>query len=243
MRHVLLHAATHLIVTLFYAAVAGSAPPKLSISVNRSAAVGTGITVNVDEPVTLEFSTDAGAKLAVFVVPKVNFDSTSDGRKVIFFAKRSVVFLVAAFSPTGEITKSEYLITVSGSPVPPPPGPGPTPPPPVPTPPTSTVGKAAYDAAMKVESPTRAEDAATLGKEFRAIHSKAVAVASMTHADILAIHVPFTKLAQDRRTPWAGWGPAMIGVFKTEITGTDAQKRSKAISAVEEIAKALEAVR
>lgn len=148
-----------LIAFLVASSVAIAAPPKLSITANRSAAVGSGVTVNVDEPVTIELSTDADAKLAVFVVPKIHFDSTTDGRKVIFFAKQSVVFLVAAFNPGGEITKSEYTVTVSGTPVPIPPGPvppGPTPP--GPDIPTSPLGKAAYQLGIGCKSPTRMED-------------------------------------------------------------------------------------
>ena len=54
---------------------------------------------------------------------------------------------------------------------------------------------------------------------------------------------PFGKLPAATKALWTPWGLAMIGVYQKEITGTDAEKRTKAITAIEEIAKAMEAVR
>jgi len=205
---------------LLACSISYAAPPKLSISVNRSAAVGTGITVNRDEPVTLELSTDATAKLAVFVVPKVNFDSTTNGRKVIFFAKQSVTFLVAAFGESGEITKSEYTITVSGTPVPP--GPGPKPPDP-PSPDLTPLGKAIYDATVKVVDPNRAATATSLAGVFRSAKSSAAADAKVTTGQQV---VDITKTMLAQKFPdatvlraWTGWQTAYkdaVAALKTK---------------------------
>jgi len=217
--------------------------PKLSISVNRSTVPGAGVTVNKDEPVNLEITTDPSVKLAVFVVPKINYDATSDGRRVIFFAKRSVVFLVAAFDTQGNVTQQEFTVTVGNVPVPPIPDPV-IPPGPAPDVPTSVIGKAAYDAAMKIPNPPRVADAVVLAKELRAAHSKAKAVATMAWKDVLQSAMdPFGKLPAATKALWTPWGLAMIGVYQKEITGTDAEKRTKAIDAIQEIAKAMEAVR
>lgn len=224
------------------------AGPKLKLSASRMSDNGNGITVALNERVSVQIDAESGSSIAIFCIPKTTYITRPDNREVTFYAVKNVQFMIAAFKD-GTVTKQTLLVTVGGDPVPPgPEPPGPTPPGPGPEPkpvPTSTIGKTAYSAAMKVNAAHRASDAAAMAKHFRAIHAKAVAVSTMKWSEIIgdSMKGSVSKIPAANQKAWAPWGIEILKLMATEITGSDANKRKLAIKAVEEIAKGLEAVK
>jgi hypothetical protein len=236
MKHALIHAVAYAII--YATSLCYAAPPKLNITASKATkAGGTSINVAPDERVTIQISAEAGSTIAI--VTDFSYIAPSSKTELTLYATRSGPIVFVAFR-AGEVSQQKIGIVVSGDPVPP--GPTPVPPGPQPIIPTSRIGKAAYDAAVKVESPTRAADAALIAKGMRAAHAKAVAVATMKGTEILLESIKsFDKLTDVQKKAWQPWGPAMFLLLKSELG--DDPPRDKAITAVEEMAKALEAVK
>lgn len=233
--------------TIVLAPVPVVAQPKLKLTASRMTGNGTGITVTRDERVSIQIAAEEGSTVAIFCIPRLVYITPPNKTEVTFYASTSVQFMIAAFKD-GKVNQQEILVTVGTDPAPPgpkPPGPKPPdPPPPGPDVPTSKIGKATYEAAIKVTGADRAADAATIAKGMRATHAKAVAVATMKWQDIIKeAMMSVEKIPAANRSNWGSWGIAVLGALTVEITGTDAEKRIKAIAAVAEMAKAMEAVR
>ncbi len=142
-----------------------------------------------------------------------------DGKKCIICSVPGRYVVVLAVSNSLGIDQLKWTVTVGDGPVPPPgpgpsPGPGPTPPP-LPVPPVIpdgqfAIARVAYDAAMSVESTSRAAEAQALAAGLDGVAASISAGVLSGAQKILAAILQANNAALGANMPkWVGWGAAV----------------------------------